>query len=511
MSMKQLSICILLLWVTVMAGARTFDMKQLGADLTGVKPCTDLINKSIEQAAAEGGGTIYFPAGTYLTATIRMKSNITLNIESGATLRFSDHFEDYLPFVRIRWEGTVMNTLSPLIYADGADNLTITGRGTLDGNGFKWWSWESDTKKVLKENGGKLPSLTKLQQMWVDANKDLEVSEYYKPSLERRMFRPPFIQFFECTNIVIENVKIINSPFWTINPAFCDNITVHGVTIKNPSANPKGPNTDGINPTSCSNVRISDCFISVGDDCITIKSGRDADGRKYGRPCENLTITNCIILSGHGGVVIGSEMSGGVKKVVISNCIFDGTDAGIRLKASRGRGGVVEDIRVDNIVMKNISRNAFIFDLFYDKHSKPEPVSERTPVFRNIHLSNITGSGIKRVGYVKGIEEMPVDELSFSNVNMEAEEGFEAETATNLRFYNVDFAVKKGPSFRFRLCDGVLLNDVRSKKPLPGQSVIELEQVKNAVINNCFGMQLVKGFLKESDSEVLKGYNEVNN
>ena len=168
-----------------------------------------------------------------------MKSNITLNIESGATLRFSDHFEDYLPFVRIRWEGTVMNTLSPLIYADGADNLTITGRGTLDGNGFKWWSWESDTKKTLKENGGKLPSLTKLQQMWVDANKDLEVSEYYKPSLERRMFRPPFIQFFECTNIVIENVKIINSPFWTINPAFCDNITVHGVTIKNPSANPK--------------------------------------------------------------------------------------------------------------------------------------------------------------------------------------------------------------------------------------------------------------------------------
>ena len=325
------------------------------------------------------------------------------------------------------------------------------------------------------------------------------------------MFRPPFIQFFECTNIVIENVKIINSPFWTINPAFCDNITVHGVTIKNPSANPKGPNTDGINPTSCSNVRISDCFISVGDDCITIKSGRDADGRKYGRPCENLTITNCIMLSGHGGVVIGSEMSGGVKKVVISNCIFDGTDAGIRLKASRGRGGVVEDIRVDNIVMKNISRNAFIFDLFYDKHSKPEPVSERTPVFRNIHLSNITGSGIKRVGYVKGIEEMPVDELSFSNVNMEAEEGFEAETATNLRFYNVDFAVKKGPSFRFRLCDGVLLNDVRSKKPLPGQSVIELEQVKNAVINNCFGMQLVKGFLKESDSEVLKEYNEVSN
>lgn len=135
---------------------------------------------------------------------------------------------------------------------------------------------------------------------------------------------------------------------------------MHGVTIYNPSKDPKGPNTDGINPSSCRNVRISDCFISVGDDCITIKSGRDADGRKYGKACENITITNCVMLSGHGGVVIGSEMSGGVRRVTISNCVFDGTDSGIRLKSSRGRGGVVEELRVDNIVMKNIQRNAFI-------------------------------------------------------------------------------------------------------------------------------------------------------
>lgn len=253
-----------------------------------------------------------------------------------------------------------------------------------------------------------MPALNKLQRMWEEANEDLEISDYYKPSLERRMFRPPFIQFYECNNVLIENVKIVNSPFWTINPAFCDNVTVHGVTIYNPSKDPKGPNTDGINPSSCRNVRISDCFISVGDDCITIKSGRDADGRKYGKACENITITNCVMLSGHGGVVIGSEMSGGVRRVTISNCVFDGTDSGIRLKSSRGRGGVVEELRVDNIVMKNIQRNAFIFDLFYDKESKVEPVSERTPVFRNIHLSNITGSDIKQIGYIKGIEEMPV-------------------------------------------------------------------------------------------------------
>lgn len=455
MSMKHLFLC-MALWclTTAVTHARTFDMKQLGADLTGIKPCTDLINRAIDEAFAEGGGTIYFPAGTYLTATIRMKSNITLDIESGATLRFSDRFEDYLPFVKIRWEGTVMNTLSPLIYADNADNLTITGRGTLDGNGFKWWAWEVDTRRLIKENGGKLPSLNKLQQMWVDANKDLEISDYYKPSLERRMFRPPFIQFFECSNIVIENVKIINSPFWTINPAFCDNITVHGVTINNPSKNPKGPNTDGINPTSCSNVRISDCFISVGDDCITIKSGRDADGRKYGKPCQNLTITNCIMLSGHGGVVIGSEMSGGVKRVAI------------------------------------------IFDLFYDKLSKPEPVSERTPVFRNIHLSNITGSDVKQIGYIKGIEEMPINELSFSNINMEAEKGFNVETATNIRFFNVDFAVSEGPSLTFRESSGITLEGVRSKKPIPGQAVIEVDKAENVQINNCFQIQSVKDFFR---------------
>ena len=209
--MKRLSIFIVGIMVAVVAMSRTFDMKQLGADAKGIKSCTELINRTIEKAASEGGGTIYFPVGTYLTATIHMKSNITLYLESGAVLRFSDKFEDYLPFVTLRWEGTVMKSLSPLIYAHSADNVTISGRGTLDGNGLKWWLWEFDTRKVIKENGGKLPTLDKLQQMWVDANKDLEISDYYKPSLERRMFRPPFIQFYECTNILIENVKIINS------------------------------------------------------------------------------------------------------------------------------------------------------------------------------------------------------------------------------------------------------------------------------------------------------------
>ena len=507
--MKKLFLFALCLTLTHLSWAKTYDIKKLGADATGKKACTELINKTIDKAAREGGGTIYFPAGTYLTATIEMKSNITLHIESGATIRFSDNFEDYLPFVKIRWEGTVMNTLSPLMYAHDADNLTITGRGTLDGNGFKWWAWEGETKKIIKDNGGKLPDdkKSKLQRMWEEANVGLEVSDYYKGSLERRMFRPPFIQFFECTNILIENVKIINSPFWTVNPAFCDNVVVHGVTIKNPDKNPKGPNTDGINPTSCRNVRISDCFISVGDDCITIKSGRDADGRKYGKACENITITNCVMLSGHGGVVIGSEMSGGVKRVTISNCVFDGTDAGIRLKASRGRGGVVEQIRVDNIVMRNIQRNAFIFDLFYDKTSKVEPVSERTPIFRNIHLSNITGREIKQIGYISGIEEMPVQNISFNNLNMEAEKGFVVNTAKDIYFNNVEFSATKGSPWVFEKSEKIILNNVRTKYPTEGTPVITFDHVTDAYINNCVQIEPVSSFYRETDSQVKDGGN----
>ena len=411
--MKRLFICVVGLVIAVTAWSRTFNMKELGADPRGIESCTELINQTIEKASSEGGGTIYFPAGVYLTATIHMKSNITLYVESGAVLRFSDRFEDYLPFVKIRWEGTVMNTLSPLIYAHDAENLTITGRGTLNGNGFKWWSWEKETRELIKKNGGKLPALNKLQRMWEEANEDLEISDYYKPSLERRMFRPPFIQFYECNNVLIENVKIVNSPFWTVNPEFCDNVVVTGVTIHNVPS----PNTDGINPESCRNVHISDCHISVGDDCITLKSGRDAQARRLGVPCENITITNCTMLSGHGGVVIGSEMSGSVRKVTISNCVFDGTDRGIRIKSTRGRGGVVEDIRVSNIIMSNIKREAVVLNLKYSE-MPVEPMSERTPLFRDISISGLTAVGVKTPVKIVGLEEAPVTDIILRDINV---------------------------------------------------------------------------------------------
>ena len=326
--------------LSVSVWAERVDMKQAGAKTDGKSVNTQLINATITRLSEAGGGTLFFPSGTYLTGAIRMKSNITLELEAGATLLFSTDFDDFLPFVEVRHEGVMMKSFSPLIYAVDAENITIKGEGTLDGQGKAWWDEFFKVLVDLRDNG--VRDVNKYQPMWDKVNDmsaiKAETNEDWHDTANRRFFRPPFIQPIRCKNVRIEGVKIQNSPFWTVNPEFCDNVTVKGVTIHNlPS-----PNTDGINPESCSNVHISDCHISVGDDCVTIKSGRDLQARKLAKPCENITITNCTMLSGHGGVVIGSEMSGSVRKVTISNCVFDGTDRGIRLKSTRGRGGIVE-------------------------------------------------------------------------------------------------------------------------------------------------------------------------
>lgn len=399
------------------AQASLVNMQKAGARTDGKGLNTKLINATIEKLSQQGGGTLYFPSGTYLTGPIRLKSNITLDLAAGATIRFSDHFDHYLPFVEMRYEGVVMKSFSPLLYAVDAENITIKGQGTLDGQGQKWWDEFFRVLVDLQKNG--MQEVNQYQKLWENANdvKALyaETNEDYAPTLQRRFFRPPFFQTLRCKGIIIEGVKFINSPFWTINPNFCENITINGITINNPDS----PNTDGINPESCKNVRISDCYITVGDDCITIKSGRDAQGRRYNVPCENISITNCTMLAGHGGVVIGSEMSGGVRNITISNCVFDGTDRGIRFKSTRGRGGVVENISISNIVMQNIQREAIVFDLKYSK-MPAESVSERTPVIRNIHISNVIGTDVNIPVYIRGIEEAPISDISLTNVQIKS-------------------------------------------------------------------------------------------
>ena len=382
-----------------------------GADPSGNIKCTDLINHLIDSLAVRGGGTLFFPSGTFLTGPIIMKSNITLYVDAGSTIKFSDDFDDYLPMVQSRWEDIRVKNFKSQIYAYQCENIAIKGDGHLEGQGQKWWDFMSKVSQKKSDE-------SKWQEIFRKENADLLAKDEYLRS-KNNFLRPPMITAYECKGVLIEGVRFSNPPFWTIMPAFSDNVTITGITIENPG---NSPNTDGIDPSSCRNVHISNCQISVGDDCIVIKSGRDEDGREANSPTENVTITNCTMLKGHGGVVIGSETSGGVKRVVISNCVFEGTERGIRIKTMRGRGGVVEDILVSNVSMYNMLNEGILITLRYQS-TKPEPLSERTPAVNNIQLSGINIRGAKRPIAIFGLEEREIKEISFNNIRAFAERG----------------------------------------------------------------------------------------
>lgn len=488
--------------------AELVNMQKKGAKSDGKTLNTKVINKTIEELAAKGGGTLYFPAGNYLTGPIRLQSNITLDIENGATLLFSNEFDHYLPFVEMRYEGVVMKSFHPLIYATDVENIVIKGHGTLDGQGKAWWlemyrhelAWRDEKRRDVSD----------YQKMWNAVNDEDELRRLTNPdwhnNLNFRFFRPPFFQAIRSKNILIEGIKIINSPFWTINPEFCQNVTVKGITL----INPPSPNTDGINPSSCKDVHISDCHISVGDDCITIKSGRDQQGRDYGVPCENITITNCTMLNGHGGVVIGSEVSGDVRKVSISNCVFDGTDRGIRLKSTRGRGGIVEEISVSNVVMKNIKKEAIVLNLLYSNMPE-EPVSDRTPIFRNIHISNVVGTEVKNAIRVMGIEEMPIKDVTFNNIFMQSEIGAYIQNATNIELNNVRIDNSQGLAFEMVNVHNAILSNVKTLMPKADLPLIQVSDCKDIFITGCFPVAGNASFVKEvgTCSDIIVAGNEL--
>jgi len=365
------------------------DIRQFGAVGDGKTSCTSAIQQTIDHCASLGGGTVVVPGGKFVTGTIWLRSNITLHLESGAVLLGTRNVSEH-PMWASKWEGPVRPTHAPLIAGEGLQNIAVSGRGTIDGQGKFWWNLFQT-------------------EMGADMRRDI---------------RPNLLQVVDCRNVLIESVHIVNSSRWTLRPTACDNVTIARVTIHNP---PDSPNTDGINPDSCSNVHISDCHIDVGDDCITLKSGAEDDGRAEHRPCQNITIMNCTMLHGHGGVVIGSEMSGGVRNVAISNCVFSGTDRGIRLKSRRGRGSVIEDLRVDNIVMDNVLCPIAV-NMFYEcgvrdaslvTDQSPKPVGPGTPQFRRLRFSNITATKVKYAAvFVLGLPEMSVEDVTIEGVSL---------------------------------------------------------------------------------------------
>jgi polygalacturonase len=408
--------------------AAVFDARDFGATGDGTTLETVALNRAVEACSKAGGGVVHVPAGRYLTGTVRLLSHVTLEIGGGAVLLGSENPDDY-PDVADPWEphGTGHPATAPLIYAEDAENITITGRGTIDGQGTIWWH------RVRLNNPTKYPP---------GPRNDEDRAEAAKLSKDR----PNLIRLVRCDDVVIERVNLINSPSWTVHPMFCKRLRIDGISIKNPAR--VAHNTDGINPQSCGNVQILNCRIDTGDDGITIKSGKNEAGRAMGLPCENITIANCIIQNAHGGITIGSEMSGGVRNVTVTNCVFQGTDNGIRLKTERGRGGVVEGIVVSNIVMQDVP-NPFHMTMFYSKSAdrfRAEPVTGTTPVFRDMLFSNITARAAKTAGHIFGLAESPVEDVTFSNVHMDAAEGFEITHARGITFLDSVIAVESGPA-----------------------------------------------------------------
>ncbi|MCK4814249.1 glycoside hydrolase family 28 protein, partial [bacterium] len=398
---------------------RDFPITEFGAVGDGIRLNTESINEAILSCNQTGGGKVIIPAGIWLTGPIQLQSNINLCIEEGAIVTFSRDFDMY-PFISTYFEGKQDYRAMPLLYGKGLENIAITGKGVFDGSGEVWrpvkkmkmtgpqWEELVNSGGVLDDDG----------TIWWPNQPSYEAAvnpDHYRspdmPEEEREkakaFFRPPLVQLVNCKTILLEGPTFQNSPGWCIHPVMCVDLTVNNISVKNPWY---AQNGDGIDVESCVNVVITNSRFDVGDDAICLKSGKDEEGRKRGMPTRNVEVNNCIVHHGHGGFVVGSEMSGGVKDIWVSNCTFVGTDVGLRFKSTRGRGGVVENIHIENIRMIDIARDAVIFNLFYqglaptEVSNDPEQefisqvpaVSEETPEFRNILLKNIYCSGADR-------------------------------------------------------------------------------------------------------------------
>jgi polygalacturonase len=448
------------------------DVRDFGATANDDSSDTKSIQHAIDAAAASGGGTVTIRSGDYVTGTLWMKSNVHVHVEAGATLLGSHDIEEF-PLWRSEWEGPNAATRRAALFAgEKLENVSLTGRGTVDARGEIWW---------------------KLQRA---APKGQEI------------LRPLLFRVIDSRNIAIDGLTFRNSPMWTLSPLACENVSITNVRIQNP---PDSPNTDGINPESCKNVRISGCTIDVGDDCITLKSGKETDGRRELWPTENVTITNCTMMHGHGGVVLGSEMSGDVRNVTISNCVFVGTDRGLRFKSRRGRGGVIEDIRASNIVMDGVLVPISV-NLFYAPGSTPGdpkvadkttpfPVDAGTPRFRRLSFSNITAKKIQyAAAFVQGLPEMPVEDVSVNDCSFlldasnekagapdmmpqsekVARGGFLATHVKGLTLRNVEIRDQLGPAVRIEGAGDVVLTDLILRSPAGDVPMILLTNVLGA-------------------------------
>jgi polygalacturonase len=407
--------------------ARVFDIRKYGAVPGGLSSSGQALAAAVAACAEAGGGRVLVPDGVWLTGPVQLKSSVELHLADGAELRFSQRFEDYLPPVFMQRGGVRCYGYSPLIYARACSNIAVTGRGTLNGQGDVWWPWK-----------GRQPGMSRLFKAGADG---IPVEKRVFAS-EAEGVRPPFIQTIGCANVLLEGFTINSGPSWNIHPVCCENVIVRGVSVVT-----HGPNNDGIDPDSCRNVLIEDCLLDTGDDCICLKAGRDEDGWAVGKPCENVIIRRCQTRRGHGGVVLGSEMSAGIRNVFVHDCRFEGTDRGLRIKSLPGRGGFMENVWFQDIAMDRIAGAAVHMTFRY---SKADSVTRAQPKLRNVSLRNVTCESAKQATVMEGLAANVMRELSFEDVRITAKQGLSADCVQGLTLRRVALSVASGPLMRLR-------------------------------------------------------------
>jgi polygalacturonase len=384
---------------------RLFSIVKYGAKSGGAFDCRKPINKAIAACSKAGGGRVVVPAGVFLTGAIELRSNVELHVSKGATLKFSVDPKAYLPVVHTRWEGMELMHLSPLIYAYEQTNIAVTGEGTLDGQGESFfWKWHGNPRYGGDpEKLSQRPARARLYEMM---DKNVPVAE--------RVFglghylRPQFIQPYKCKNVLIEGVKIVDSPMWEIHPVLCENVTIRDLHIST-----HGPNNDGCDPESCKDVLIDNCYFDTGDDCIAIKSGRNNDGRRINVPTENIIVRNCTMKDGHGGITVGSEISGGVRNLFAHDCKLDSADlwTALRVKNNASRGGKLENFYFRNITVGQVSRSVVEIDFNYEEGAKGDHI----PIMRNYVVDGLTCTNGNRAVDLQGLDNAPIYDVRLRN------------------------------------------------------------------------------------------------
>lgn len=439
----------------------TFNIINYGAVADGLTLNTKSINDAINACSLKGGGVVLIPGGQWLSGPIELKSNVNLHLHENALLLFTKDKSQY-QLVATNWEGVpAVRNQSPLS-GTNLQNIAITGKGIINGNGDAWRAVKKD--KLTETQWQKLVAsggvVSDNDKQWYPSEQFFQGSKIQKAGVltggktiddfkaYKDFFRPNLVVLTSCKNVLLDGLTYENSAAWCLHPIMCDNLTVRNVSVKNPWY---AQNGDGIDVESCSNVVIENSVFDVGDDGICIKSGRDEEGRKRAMPTQNLIARNCIVYHAHGGFVIGSEMSGGAKNIYVENCTFIGTDIGLRFKTTRGRGGVVENIFVRNINMKDIVAEAILFDMYYmakdpvvlagesRANIKVETfaVTDATPVFRNFVIENVVCDGAEKAIFVRGLPEMNISAIHLENITIQSKKGIEITEGKNISMKNV--------------------------------------------------------------------------